>query len=119
MRATSPTCSADKHGTLNAYRHGCRCPEARAEHAEANARVRRRSQARTHHAVSYGAPWTAQDEWELEHGEGTLVERALRLGRTYMAAHSRLNAIRARLAQHASTVHDATMTHRPQEDDTA
>lgn len=56
---------------------------------------RRASQVATvKRAHAYALPWTPQDDHELRYGQGKLVERAARLGRTYYAAQLRLAKLR-------------------------
>jgi hypothetical protein len=59
---------------------------------------RRRLQQRTYAAPSWGAPWSAADDTELMTGQGTIADRAERLGRTYYAACYRLQVLREQAA---------------------
>lgn len=57
---------------------------------------RRVQQYRTALAGNYAAPWSADDDAELLHGDGPVVARAARLGRTYASASKRLYRLTVR-----------------------
>lgn len=84
-----------RHGTTTRYADGCHCRDCRAANAAAQLRHKRRQNARTAHAPSYGLPWSAEADNELLRGTGTVLDRALRLGRTYSACTQRLEVLRA------------------------
>lgn len=56
---------------------------------------RARKQRATAAAARWREPWTPAEDAELLHGAGTVLERAVRLDRTYLACTHRL----ARLAE--------------------
>lgn len=66
----------------------------KAEHALSEAIRRAELQRRSLPAVNHGTPWTPDDDHELVMGDGTLLQRARRLGRTYVGAERRLSALR-------------------------
>ena len=55
---------------------------------------RQDAQENTSRATRWGAPWTPADDHELVHGEGTVLARAVSLGRTYYACAARLSYLR-------------------------
>lgn len=61
-------------------------PQARAD--------RRKLQDATYDAPAYLMPWTPAQDRELLRGQGTVADRAKRLGRTYYAACARLARLR-------------------------
>lgn len=85
-----------RHGTVSRYQSGCKCRDCSAANAHAASERRRRLNHTTRHAPSYGLPWTASDDLELSRGPGTVLDRAVRLGRTYGAAVQRLEQLRRR-----------------------
>lgn len=80
-------------GTVGAYARGCRCEECRAANVEASRQHRALSNAQTPGPRSR-APWTPAEDAELLNGEGTLVARARRIGRSYNAAALRVAKLR-------------------------
>lgn len=58
------------------------------------AAYRQDAQAATARARQYGAPWSPQDDEQLAHGPGTVLDRAVALGRTYYACAARLAYLR-------------------------
>jgi hypothetical protein len=80
-------------GTASGYAAGCRCAPCKAANVAAT-RDRRQACNRITPNVRAGAPWTPQDDAYLLRGPGTLLERARRLGRTYVACEARLVILR-------------------------
>ena len=66
-------------------------------------RDRRIAQEWTTNAPAYAEPWSPAQDRELMLGQGTLAERAKRLGRTYYAAQGRLIKLR-RLGRETSAL---------------
>lgn len=58
------------------------------------AAYRQDAQAATARARQFGAPWTPADDELLAHGPGTVLQRAVALGRTYYACAARLAYLR-------------------------
>lgn len=85
----------DVHG-LARYRQGCRCRTCRAANAAAQKAHRDASQRATGAAKSWGQPWTPDDDETLLTGAGSVADRAVRLGRTYVACRLRLDVLRRR-----------------------
>lgn len=80
-------------GTESAYHRGCRCAPCRAANSGATRR-RRQLGNRLTPAPRSGEPWTPAEDLELVEGTGTLLERARRLGRSYVAAEQRIRELR-------------------------
>lgn len=86
------------HGTPACGARGCDRPECIAAH-RADATARRHAYLadmtrQTLPAARSHQPWTLADDDELLNGPGTILERALRLGRTYRACELRLQVLR-------------------------
>lgn len=86
----------ERHGTLPRYRRGCKCADCTAANNHAQHQLRRRYGTASRHARAYGLPWSPAEDLELARGAGTVLERAVRLGRTYDAARQRLDELRRR-----------------------
>lgn len=83
------------HGTRWAYVGGCRCVDCLEAESTYSRRVRALNQQRTATAKNWWTPWTPADDEVLVNGEGTVLERAVGLGRTYYACVSRLRRLNA------------------------
>lgn len=89
-------------GTLANYRRGCRCEDCRAANAESISVYQAAFQARTRLAPRQTTFWTqGEDSYLLDPANGTIVERARVLGRTYYGARERLRLLARR--QEAAT----------------
>lgn len=55
---------------------------------------RQDAQVNTAQASRWGEPWSADDDHHLVHGQGTVLARAVSLGRTYYACAARLAYLR-------------------------
>lgn len=83
------------HGTPSRYSSGCNCGPCRAAHGVIQKGRRARNQAATIAAGvrRWHARWTPDEDAVLVYGQGTVAERAARLGRTYNAAVLRLTKL--------------------------
>ena len=95
--ASQWTPSESPHGTTARYRAGCRCQACRA----ATARARRLYVAKANRATAaaprWREPWTPdEDAYLMDATHGSVLERALALGRTYTAADLRLDKLTGR-----------------------
>lgn len=85
------------HGTPARYRAGCRCASCRAATARARRLYVARAQRTTAAAPRWREPWTRrEDAYLLDPANGSVIERALALGRTFDAATLRLRRLNGR-----------------------
>lgn len=88
----APTVTAE-HGTILAYRQGCRCPACmRASAGEMAARQARTVQG----AYRHGAAWTSVDAETALRPDLTIEEKAALLGRTHAAVDNWIRAYQKR-----------------------
>lgn len=83
------------HGTRSRYVGGCRCAACTDANRRYLALLIRTSCQRARLAPRDGTPWTEQDDEQLVNGSGTVLDRAVALGRSYHAARRRLVRLRA------------------------
>lgn len=81
------------HGTRAAYHRGCRCDPCKAANAAAQREYVEQLAGRVPTTDRARRPWTAEEDAVLLAGDGTLAQRAMRLGRTYAAAKRRLDRL--------------------------
>lgn len=89
-------------GTQAAYRRGCRCDRCKQAQAQAQAEYRATCKALSKpRARMAGLPWTEQELAVLrDRDQGTILERARKLGRSYEASRNRLRILQAQERSH-------------------